>query len=1002
MTNMMDNTDTTMPQYQQAPYATYRLQFSPEFTFQDAIDLVPYMRGLGISHCYASPLFKPRAGSSHGYDVVDYQAFNPKLGGEDSFNAFVEALHQHDMGLIMDVVPNHMGIGSDNAWWMDVLENGPGSEYAHYFDIDWHLSEETSDNKVLLPILENHYGRVLEDGKLHLSYDGYRFMLNYYEHRFPLVVDSYKDVLRHCINHLMDDDTVNTPLIEELQSIMTGLRNLPVYTTTDPAHLAERNREQRILKRRLGELHEAHPTLQIALAKTLEILNGDPEDRHSFDPMDGILSQQPYRLAFWRVATDEINYRRFFDINDMAAVRVEIPQVFEDTHGLLLRLFGEGKVNGLRIDHPDGLWNPQVYFQQLQDLYISALAAQGHDVTEHRMILDDLPSYLRQQDTNPISWPLYIAAEKILSETEPLPRDWTVSGTTGYDFMTIVNGLFVDANNERAIDSAYIRFIGEAINFRELIYSMKKKTMSNALASELNARAQQLYRIIERNRRYRGFTLNGLSFALSEIIACLDIYRTYITGPATVTERDEHYIQTAVAEAKRRNPRTPQAVFDFIEETLQLQNIMDFDEEDRRQLIEFVMKFQQVTGPVMAKSVEDTAFYIYNRLVSLNEVGGEPQQFGIELTEFHEHNLSHKRRWPRAMLATSTHDTKRSEDVRARINVLSELPDEWRDHLDRWRDINVGAKVEIDGMLSPDRNDEYLLYQTLLGVWPMEQETEVTEEFRERIVEYMLKATKEAKVHTSWINPYNDYDAATRSFITAILENQDFLNAFVPFQKRIAYFGQFNSLSQVLLKLMSPGVPDTYQGNEMWDFSLVDPDNRRPVDYDLRKWALGEIHSWVQGDRVELANKLVNTIANGYIKMYMSYCALQHHQAHLDLYERGDYFALYAKGEQSEHICAFAYKFKDKELIVTVPRLTVSLTHGEEKPPLADVWGDTILPLPHTLTGIQYLNLFTGETMVSSEHDGITGLRVDKVLGVFPVGALVRSEDDATQTTSAD
>ncbi len=984
----------------QIPRATYRFQFSPAFTFQHAAALVPYLNDLGISHCYASPIFKPRKGSEHGYDIVDYSELNPALGTYEDFDHLIKTLHQHHMGLILDIVPNHMGIGSDNVWWMDVLENGPGSEYARFFDIDWKSSSEELTNRVLLPILEDHYGRVLAAGKLRLSYDDSRFTLHYYEHAFPIVVDTYKDILSRCHSVLTTQIDESHEAALEVRSILTGLRYLPAYTELQPEKQKERQREQKILRNRFSRLYETHEAVRVALDETLTALNGEVGQEESFDALDEILGQQPYRLSFWRVAMDEINYRRFFDINDMAAVRAEIPQVFEKTHTLLYRLLGEGKVDGLRVDHPDGLWNPQVYFLQLQETYVTMLEAKGEDASELRMMIGDLPNYLRQPDAKATTWPLYVVAEKILSETEPLPREWGVYGTTGYDFMNMANGLFVDSNRESEINAAYIRFIGEAMNFQELIYGTKKKTMANSLASDLNARGHQLKRIVERNRRYRGFTLNGLVFAMSEVIACLQIYRTYITGPGVVSERDHDYINIAVEEAKRRNPRTPQQIFDFLGDTVLFQNIYEFDEEDRRRIIEFVMKFQQLTGPVMAKSVEDTAFYIFNRLVSLNEVGGEPEQFGMSVEGFHAHNVDHQHHWPYTMLALSTHDTKRSEDVRARINVLSEIPEEWREAISRWTDMNISAKTEVDDTPSPDRNDEYLLYQILLGAWSIEQGAAADETFIERIIGYMLKATKEAKVHTSWINPYNDYDAATQNFIRNILQSPEFLNDFVGLQQRVSYFGQFNSLAQTLLKYTVPGVPDTYQGNEMWDFSLVDPDNRRPVNYDLRQWAMGEIKTWIADGRDQLAIKLLEEWETGYIKLYITEAALQLRKHNTELFAQGTYTPLHASGNKAQHVCAFAYTHKGEAMIVIVPRLVVGLTEGHEAPPVHEVWQDTYLHLPEDLMNLEYINIFTDEALQVGD-----GLHLHDILRIFPVAILryqLPTEEETSVTSTVE
>ncbi|MHB1417903.1 MAG: malto-oligosyltrehalose synthase, partial [Chloroflexota bacterium] len=698
------------------PTATYRLQFNSAFTFRDAEGLVPYLYELGISDCYASPLFKANPGSDHGYDVCDYSQLNPSLGSEKDFAAFADALRSRNMGLIFDMVPNHMGINQTcNAWWMDVLENGPGASHARYFDIDWAPVKRELANRVLLPILEDQYGTVLESGKLQLSYEDGAFYINYYDRRLPVAPPTYSIILRHELGHLAETLGRENEHVIELQSILTALSYLPSATEQAPEKIAERNREKEIVKRRIATLYEASPTVRAMIDTTVRAFNGTVGDRHSFDLMDSLLAHQNYRPAFWRVAMEEINFRRFFDINELAAVRVELPSVFQDTHELAFRFLSEGKVTGLRIDHPDGLWNPPNYFHNLQEAYAfrRAQARLGEDSTHvgmARAVVAHLLARAEQGDPGQPAWPLYVVTEKILADGEPLPEDWPVFGTTGYDFLNTVNSIFVDAANRRAFDEIYANFIGNNVNFRNLVNSTKKMVMLVSLASEINSLSYDLERIAERNRRYRDFTLNSLTFAIREIVACLPVYRTYIVGASgTVSPMDQRFIEAAVAEARRRNPRTAHSIFDFVRDTLLLRRLEDFSPEDREKISDFGMKFQQVTGPVMAKGVEDTAFYVYNRLVSLNEVGGNPAQFGASVADFHQANVRRAERWPHTMLATSTHDTKRGEDTRARIDVLSEIPDEWAAAIARWSELNAPKKTIVDGEPAPDNNEEYLL-----------------------------------------------------------------------------------------------------------------------------------------------------------------------------------------------------------------------------------------------------------------------------------------------------
>lgn len=986
------------------PSATYRLQFSNDFTFRDAQALIPYLHELGISDCYASPLLKPRAGSSHGYDIADHSQLNPLLGTEEDFEAFSADLRARGMGLILDTVPNHMGIGDEhNVWWMDVLENGPSSIYASYFDIDWHPVKPELENQVLLPILGDQYGNILESGQLQLVYEDGAFFIYYYENKLPVAPGTYSGILSHQLDDLVETLSEENEDLQELQSILTAINYLPPRTESSPDKIAERNREKEVIKRRIAALYESSSAIRSAIDVAVQAYNGTVGDPRSFDLLDQLIRAQAYRLAFWRVAAEEINYRRFFDINDLAAIRVELPEVFQATHQLIFRLLAEGKATGLRVDHPDGLWDPPRYFRQLQETYVlykiqALLDPEAMTEDLEREVTAWFNDEFKPSKTAATLWPLYVVAEKILSEGESLPLDWAVDGTTGYDFLNAANGIFVASTNRKAFDKIYTTFIDNQLNFNNLVNSTKKMIMLVSLASETSELSHQLERIAERNRRYRDFTLNSLTFAIREVIATLSVYRTYINGTDGVARWDQKYIEAAVKEAQKRNPRTAGAIFNFIRDTLLLRNIQDFSDEDQARLLDFVMKFQQITGPVMAKGVEDTAFYVYNRLVSLNEVGGHPTQFGTSVTAFHQQNSERQRRWPHSLLSSSTHDTKRSEDVRARINVLSEIPEEWRVALNRWSRHNAAKKTKVDGESAPDRNDEYLLYQTLLGAWPVDMSTpEAFAAFRERIAAYMQKATKEAKAHTSWVNPNEEYDAAVQNFVMRVLDGDrknPFLKDFIPFQRRIAYYGLFNALAQALLKLTAPGVPDIYQGTELWDYSLVDPDNRRPVDYALRRSLLAELqHRVHQGDQnlVALARELLDTLQDGRVKLYVTYRALHFRRAHAQLFTRGDYVPLEVSGEKQDHALAFARTFEDEAIVVVTPRLVVSLTGGIEQLPLGSrTWQYTWLDLPFERIGQRYHNLFTGEVLSVIDRDGSPGMLLASIFGHFPVALLER------------
>jgi (1->4)-alpha-D-glucan 1-alpha-D-glucosylmutase len=994
------------------PTATYRLQMGRQFTFRDALAVVPYLNDLGISDVYLSPILKARPDSTHGYDVCDHSQLNPTLGSEEDFAALAAELQRYDMGLILDVVPNHMAINHpSNTWWMDVLENGPASVYATYFDINWGPVNLQLRNKVLLPILEDQYGKVLENGRFRIAYEDGSFSLWYWDTRLPIAPESYGAILAHQLVQVTGELGQDHEQILELQSILTALGHLPGYAEElTPERIAERSREKEVAKRRIAALVAASPVIADAVAATLADFNGTVGDPASFNQLDVLLDQQAYRLAFWRVAGEEITYRRFFDINDMAAIRVEFPDVFAASHAVVLRLLGEKKATGVRVDHPDGLWDPKAYLEQLQQSFLLAraraeLAAMqpGSAVTDAELAeamapcLAALPAlHQGSQDTR---WPLYVVAEKILSEGEPLPDNWAAYGTTGYDFLNLVNGLFVDPANRRAFDRIYGQFTRLRLSFHDLANSTKKMIMLISLASEINTLSNLLDRISESNRWYRDFTLNSLTFAIREIIACLPVYRTYLTGAhADPSRRDAENVEAAVAEAKRRNPRTAESIFDFIRDTLLLRNVADFPEADRPSLVEFVMKFQQVTGPIMAKGVEDTAFYVHNRLTSLNEVGGNPAQFGTSVGEFHRSNAERIRDWPHAMLATSTHDTKRSEDVRARINVLSEIPDEWRAALRRWGRMNAPLKQRVDGAPAPDANDEYLLYQTLLGAWPEGATPDVVPNgFTERIANYMLKATKEAKVHTSWVNPNESYDNAVRDFVVRVLARDTapgFLEDFHLLARRVAQIGHWNALAQQTLKLTAPGMPDIYQGTELWDLSLVDPDNRRPVEFDRRQrmlQALKRKEGAPNVDLVALGDELVGCAGDGRIKLYLTQRALGFRRTHADLFGRGRYIRIAVRGAQRHHAIAFARMAAAEAVLVVVPRLVASLMGQRGGAPLGtDVWTTTELVLPRGQESWRYRNVLTDELLDVGAACEASSLPLATIFGHFPVAILER------------
>src|SRR6266404_3924233 len=904
--------------------------------FDGVAALGPYLEALGISEVYLSPCFRCGPGSSHGYDVTDHNAFNPELGSAATFDRMAAALAARGLGLILDVVPNHMGIAGDaNPWWLDVLENGPASPRAEFFDIDWTPIKPELRNRVLLPILPDQYGRVLESQQLTLEFADGAFHLRYTNARLPITPQTYPQILTDGLESVAQRLGPEDAGLQELRSILTAIEHLPGRTETDPRRVEERLREKEIVKRRLMALAKESADIREHIEETVRRFNGVPGDPASFDALDGILSAQTYRLADWRVAGDEVNYRRFFDVSHLAAIRMERRSVFDATHQLILRLVGEGKVTGLRIDHPDGLYAPGEYFHRLQEGALIATARRlrpelGPPEAEALAAL--YRTRAADQAATLEARPLWIAAEKILGPDEPLPEWWAVAGTTGYDFLAAVNGLFVDRGTSRQMTALYSRVAGDGARMADLTYGAKRLIMQVSMASEINQLGYTLDRMSERDRLARDFTLPSLGRAIREVVAAFAVYRTYVgdDGSDTPGPRDRGYIESAVAEAKRRNPTVNVSIFDFVRDVLLLRHPDRSGPEERAARRHFAMRFQQTTGPVTAKGVEDTAFYLYNRLVSLNEVGGDPARYGEPVPVFHARNERRLERWPESMLATSTHDTKRGEDVRARINVLSEVPGEWAAEVRRWRGIARRFKRQIDGHAAPDSNDEYLLYQTLVGAWPARDEDEPLETVTSRLVAYMEKATKEAKRRTSWVNPSQPYDGAVGAFIRGLLApDGPFLPAFRPFQRLVAAHGAVNSLAQTLLKLTVPGVPDFYQGTELWDLALVDPDNRRPVDFARRQALLEALRARIAADAAagadatSLCAELLAHWPDGRVKLYLTHRALTLRRERAPLFAVGGYRALGADGPGADHLLALARADGTDAVVAAVPRLTV-------------------------------------------------------------------------------
>jgi (1->4)-alpha-D-glucan 1-alpha-D-glucosylmutase len=950
------------------PLSTYRLQFNAQFTFRDAAAIVEYLDALGISDVYASSYLRAVPGSGHGYDVADPTCLNPEIGTEAEYLAWVQALHALGMGHVLDLVPNHMGIAkSANPWWMDLLENGPSSRYARFFDVEWRPVKLELADKVLIPILGDLYGAALEQQQLKLTYRNGSFIVAYHDDWLPIALDSYAWIIRLAFDTVPElAATLGEASSLELRSIATAAENLPPRTTRDPALGALRARDKEIVKRRLADLLDSDQAARAFIDAAVNRLNGIPGDPRSFDALDELLNAQSYRLAFWRVASEEINYRRFFDINQLAALRMEDPEVFEEVHRFAFDLISRGAATGLRVDHVDGLFAPSDYLRRLQ--------ARAADVLKAPPDADR---------------PVYLVVEKILGADEPLPCDWPVHGTTGYEFAFVLTNLFIDSRNERLLDLVYRQFVRQPTAFDDLVYQSKKTVMHATMSGDINSLGHQLNRLSERNRRSRDFTLYDLISALKEIIACFPVYRTYITVGEPVSAHDRRYLDRAVRCAHRRAPGIARIVFDFVEKLL-LKQTASGDPGQYTELDRFIGKFQQATSPVAAKGIEDTALYVYNRLLSLNEVGSDPTRFGFDPAFVHQWLADRHRQWPFALSATSTHDTKRGEDVRARLNVLSEVPQAWKAAVTKWRALNRRFRVEVNGTSAPDPNEEYFIYQTLVGAWPFD--AAALPLFRERLTAYLTKALREAKVNTTWLNPNEAYEAAVHRFAAAILDpKRPFLGAFLPFQTRVAELGIYNSLAQLLIKVTAPGVPDFYQGTELWDLSLVDPDNRRPVDYDVRRYRLAETSAGATG--AGRATALLETRADGRVKLFTMMTALRTRRAMRDLFEEGGYIPLATIGSARAHLFAFARRHNERIAITCVPRLVASLLGDRQSPPLgAAVWGDTAVVLQVSTRAREFRNVFTGATLSArADRDLQEGLALEAadIFGQFPVALLI-------------
>ncbi|MEZ6138952.1 MAG: malto-oligosyltrehalose synthase [Zavarzinella sp.] len=979
------------PRYQ--PVSTYRIQLRPEFGFAQAAELVPYLHRLGITHLYCSPFLKAAPGSTHGYDTCDYSSLNPELGSEDDFQHLMTELDRVGMAAILDIVPNHMAVESvHNPWWRGMLEDGPSAPSAIYFDVDWRPVKRELRGKILLPFLGDAYGNVLERGELQLEFlaETGELVLRYFNIHRPLDPKTYPHVLKRNIQHLEAQAELEPRDLQEFFSIITSLENLPGYLETDADRIQLRQREKVVAKDRLKRLLESNATIRQHVLDNIQQINGDPTQPDSFDTLHEILEEQPYRLAYWKTAFHEINYRRFFDINTLAGLRMEDPQVFAGTHALLLDLVGKGHLTGFRLDHLDGLFDPLGYLQQLQAHIVFQLVRKEDPNATWEEFLPAYQQYLLEHPTEERTF--YVVAEKILSGSEHLPISWPVRGTSGYDFLNDVNRLFVDSTHTRKMKRIFQKYTGRHESLPEVIYHSKKLITETAMSSELNVLAHALNRISEADRKTRDYTLESIREALRELVACFPVYRTYVNGTG-FTEEDRRTIDQAISRAKVRNPAMEDSVFEFIRSVLLPDPTVVIDPEDYRKRLHFSMQFQQYTGPVQAKGLEDTAFYRYNVLVSLNEVGGDPQRFGGTIAQFHEANRHRAAQWPQAMLATATHDTKRGEDARARISVISTIPNLWEMLLARWQRYARRHRSEVHGLQAPDRNEEYLFYQMLIAIWPAEPHDTlhhvVSSEIVDRLKEYLNKATKEAKVFTSWLTPNVEYQEALEKFVTGMLtglKSHKFLAEFLQEQHQFAHFGMLNSLSTVVLKLTSPGVPDFYQGTELWDLSMVDPDNRRPVDYSMRQQMLTELVD-AEGNlilpTIESCGGMLQNWYDGLLKMWLTTAGLNYRRTHRNLFLHGDYLPLEVRGRFADNLVAFARVTESAQCLVVAPRLCNQLGAINNLPLGKYVWGDTHVVLPAPLNDVCWQSKLSKDWQVRATDSMIA---VGDLLHHLPVG----------------
>ena len=950
----------------QIPLATYRLQLNKNFRFADAEKLAPYLQALGISHLYASPVLQAREGSLHGYDVTDASHVNADLGTEEDFTRLSQTLAERGLGLLLDIVPNHMAASPENGWWMDVLEHGEQSAYAFYFDIDWQASGSkfplSQKGQVVLPILSDYYERLLSNQRIALQFGELGFRIEAEGNALPVNPKTYALILEPCLELLRSAERADEETVRAVEEIIFSLRDF------DPGAANAGG-----IKGELWKLYQREDAFRGAVDETVRAFNGDKEDPASFSRLNALLSSQAYRLAFWRNAAEEVNYRRFFGLNELVALRVEIPQVFRDTHARVLEMVAQRQVNGLRVDHVDGLRDPLAYLEELQKIAPAEGSAASGGLN------------------------VYTVVEKITSGRETLPSEWPTAGTTGYDYLNAVNTLFIDAAGSRELESIYRQFTGIRAGFGETWNVRKRQVMEEMFAADIRRLTWRLGRLAALDRLGCDIPMRELVRGLKEITASLPIYRTYCRD-LTLSPRDRPYLERAFQIARERAPLSAlsDAAFEFLQRVFLLRPSLDLPNH-KEEWLDFLLSWQQFTGAVMGKGLEDTAFFVHHGLISLNEVGTNPlrKEIGFGTSAFHRYNQRTLAEHPFTINATSTHDTKWSEDVRARINVLSEIPGEWKARLQRWSEWNRPRKSIIEERAVPSPNEEVLLYQSMLGIWPGDGKIDDTKrgELCQRLQEFILKAAREAKTHSSWVSPNEAHENALRRFVCSLLEDKrenPFLADFSEFVARMAPAGACNAWAQVLLKITSPGVPDFFQGNELWNLRLTDPDNRHAVDFDARVGLLHALEKAADQCQSMDAAALLANWQDGRLKMHLTWRALNFRRARAELFLKGEYLPLETVGEHRSSVCAFARHLENGWAIVAVPRLTTRLANGAGFPVGQSSWGTAEIILPPAAPA-SWKNIITGEALPISRKRRTSRLPLATVFSRLPFALLTEA-----------